>query len=145
MTAEHPIRVAVGPMPANGTSNVGPAPQQPSAAKPVQPAQTPFIDIHEGPDGLVLEADLPGVSQDNVAIHLEDNVLTLSAKVSHPVPPEAKLLHEEYRQGDYHRSFILSDEVDRDRISAELKNGILRLILPKAERAKTRKIEIKSS
>ena len=46
--------------------------------------------------------------------------------------------------GDYYRSFILSDEVDRDRITAELRNGVLRLILPKADRARTRRIEIRS-
>ena len=57
---------------------------------------------------------------------------------------KAQLVHEEYRLGDYHRSFILSDEVDRERITAELKNGVLRLFLPKAERARTRRIEIKS-
>ena len=54
------------------------------------------------------------------------------------------MLHEEYRVGDFYRSFILSDEVERGRITAELKNGVLRLMLPKAERAKTRRIEIKS-
>ncbi len=52
-----------------------------------------------------------------------------------PAPEGAQLLHEEYRLGDYRRSFILSDEVDRDRIAAELNNGVLTLLLPKAERA----------
>jgi HSP20 family molecular chaperone IbpA len=105
---------------------------------------TPLIDIHEGPDGLVLEADLPGASDSQVSIRLEDNVLSLHAKVDAPAPEGARVLHEEYRVGDFFRSFILSDEVERGRITAELKNGVLRLILPKAERAKTRKIEIKS-
>ena len=59
-------------------------------------------------------------------------------------PKGRRLLHEEYRLGDYRPSFILSDEVDRDRISAELKNGVLRLVLPKSERSRTRRIEIKS-
>ncbi len=54
------------------------------------------------------------------------------------------MIHEEYRVGDFQRSFILSDEVDRERITAELKEGVLRLFLPKAERARTRRIEIKS-
>ena len=144
MTAEHAIRVALGPSPGKVTQASGQAKTE-TSAKNTQPAQTPFIDIHEGPDGLVLEADLPGVSQDNVTINLEDNVLTLSAKVGGQGPVEGKLLHEEYRHGDFHRSFILSDEVDRDKISAELKNGVLKLHLPKAERAKTRRIEIKSS
>lgn len=105
---------------------------------------TPLIDIHEGPDGLVLDADLPGVTEENVSIQLEDNVLVLHAKVPAPFPEGARLLHEEYRVGDFSRSFILSDEVERGKIAAELRNGVLRLILPKAERAKTRRIEIKS-
>jgi HSP20 family molecular chaperone IbpA len=141
MNAEHPIPVQTGPNAPNGSH---PAAPQAGPARPVA-AQTPLIDIHEGPEGLVLEADLPGVGQDGVAIHLEDNVLNLTARVDFPAGEAVRLLHEEYRQADFARSFILSDEVDRERISAELKNGVLRLTLPKAERAKTRRIEIKSS
>ena len=59
-------------------------------------------------------------------------------------PEGTRVLHEEYGVGDFYRSFILSDEVERSRISAELRNGVLRLLLPKAERAKTRRIEIRS-
>ena len=128
-----------------------------SSAQPAEPSphptgvvnetrfyQTPSIDIHEGPEGLILEADLPGATENDVSIQLEDNVLVLHAQVSSSVPEAARLLHEEYRSVDYYRSFILSDEVERSRITAELKNGVLRLVLPKAERAKTRRIEIKS-
>ena len=106
---------------------------------------TPPIDIHEGPEGLILEADLPGVSEGQLSIQLEDNVLSLHAWADAPAPEGARALHEEYRPGDFYRSFILSDEVERSRISAELKHGVLRLVLPKAERAKTRRIEIKTS
>ena len=109
-----------------------------------RPYHTPLIDIHEGPDGLVLEADLPGASENNLSIQLEDNVLTLHARVDSSLPEGARPLHEEYRPADYFRSFILSDEVERSKITAELKNGVLQLNLPKAERAKTRRIEIKS-
>jgi HSP20 family molecular chaperone IbpA len=105
---------------------------------------TPLIDIHEGPEGLILEADLPGVTEENLNIQLEDNVLTLHARVPSPFPAGARVLHEEYRVSDFYRSFILSDEVERDKIAAELKHGVLRLSLPKAERARTRRIEIRS-
>jgi HSP20 family molecular chaperone IbpA len=108
------------------------------------PAFTPPIDIHEEPDGLVLEADLPGATEQNLRIQLEDNVLSLHARIDSPVPEGARLLHEEYRLGDYQRSFILGDEVDRQRITAELTHGVLRLFLPKADRMRTRRIEIKS-
>lgn len=137
----HSIRVEVS-RPAPGDS-----PQHEQAASHVtaQPATlTPLIDIYEGPDGLILEADLPGTTDGDVQVQLEDNVLTLHARVALSVPEGARTLHEEYRVGDFSRSFILSDEVERTKIGAELKNGVLRLTLPKSERAKTRKIEIKS-
>ena len=110
-----------------------------------QARQTPPIDIYEGPEGLVLEADLPGVPEHQVSIQLEDNVLSLHARAAAPAPEGARVLHEEYRPGDFYRSFILSDEVERSKITADLRNGVLRLNLPKAERAKTRRIEIKTS
>jgi HSP20 family molecular chaperone IbpA len=129
--------------PAARENNPGAAP---GGERPVAPEVylTPPIDIHEGPDGLILEADLPGASESQVNIQLEDNVLTLHAKAPSPVLEGARALHEEYPIGDFYRSFILSDEVERSRITAELVNGVLRLTLPKAERAKTRRIEIKS-
>jgi HSP20 family protein len=141
MNAETPVRVENGRPATVGEPQ---AVQRAQAARPFT-TQTPSIDIHETPDGLILEADLPGVAQDGVTIQLEDNVLNLTAKVQPTAPGESRLIHEEFRQGDFQRSFILSDEVDRERISAELKNGVLRLTLPKAERAKTRRIEVTSS
>jgi HSP20 family protein len=135
------IPVAMGRATAgNGTQ----APATMEEAPHASVYHTPLIDIHEGPDGLVLEADLPGASENNLSIQLEDNVLTLHARVPSTLPEGARALHEEYRAADYFRSFILSDEVERSKITAELKNGVLRLNLPKAERAKTRRIEIKS-
>lgn len=140
-TENRSIPVAVShPAPQAPTGQeVGPHAESQRAA-----AHTPLIDIHGGPDGLILEADLPGAAEGDVQIELEDNVLTLHARVAAPVPDGARLVHEEYRPGDYLRSFILSDEVERGKIAAELKGGVLRLTLPKAERAKTRRIEIKS-
>jgi HSP20 family molecular chaperone IbpA len=106
---------------------------------------TPLIDIHEGPDGLVLEADLPGVAEDALTVQLEDNVLSLHARVQLPPVEGSRVLHEEFRPGEFVRSFILSDEVDRSRITADLRNGVLRIVLPKAERTRTRRIEVTSS
>jgi HSP20 family molecular chaperone IbpA len=126
------------------------AANQPGNGHPAQPAPqpvdgfTPNIDIHESPDGLVLEADLPGATEKGIQIDLEDNVLNLSAPIEWAAPEGARVLHQEFRAGAYQRSFILSDEVDRDAISAQFRNGVLRLVLPKAERAKTRRIEVLS-
>jgi HSP20 family protein len=142
MSVDNPtirVRVGAGSAPAD--------PDSPNTAENLHKsseAYTPPIDIHEGPEGLILEADLPGATEQNLTVQLEDNVLSLYAKIDSPVPEGAQLVHEEYRLGDYRRSFILSDEVDRDRITAELKNGVLRLFLPKAQRTRTRRIEIKS-
>ena len=141
MKATHPsIRVMVG--------HQQPQTNAPGAFAETNPeldrAYTPPIDIHESPEGLTLEADLPGATESNLFIQLEDNVLSLHARIEPPAPEGARLLHEEYRVGDYYRSFILSDEVDRERITAELRNGVLRLILPKADRARARRIEIRS-
>jgi HSP20 family protein len=140
-TEQRPIRVAVGRPEAESASVRMALPATPDA-RAVD--QTPLVDIHEGPEGLILEADLPGVTEEDVVIQVEDNVLSLRARVTPPVPEGARTLHEEYRCGEYQRSFILSDEVERSRITAELRNGVLRLTLPKAERTKPRRIEIKS-
>jgi HSP20 family molecular chaperone IbpA len=122
-----------------------PSARTPTAETETPSHQVPLIDIHEGPDGLVLEADLPGATEDNLTIQLEANVLTLQARIEPRNLGEVRPIHEEYRPGEFFRSFILSDEVDRNGITAELKHGVLRLTLPKAERAKPRRIEIKAS
>jgi HSP20 family protein len=138
-TPQQPIRVAVG----RSVADPGAAAEGPAAGQLEH--LTPLIDIHEGPDGLVLEADLPGVTDEGLTVQLEDNVLSLYATPQRPAFEGARIVHEECRPGAFVRSFILSDEVDRGRISAELKNGVLRIDLPRAERARTRRIEVRSS
>ena len=141
MNAEgRPIPVAHGV----GRPVAGPEAAGEASLHPAE-RQTPMIDIHETPEGLVLEADLPGASESGLSVQLEENVLTLHARVEPALPENARPIHQEYRPGEFQRSFILSDEVDRERIAAELKNGVLRLTLPKAERARPRRIEIKTS
>lgn len=120
------------------------AQRAPAAATPARPVLSPLMDIREEPEGLLLEADIPGASDDSVAVDVQDNVLTLHARVQWPVPEGTRVLYAESRVGDYSRSFILSAEVDRSQITAELHNGVLRLWLPRADRVKTRRIEVKS-
>ncbi|HWE40258.1 MAG TPA: Hsp20/alpha crystallin family protein [Isosphaeraceae bacterium] len=137
------IRVAIGEPP----PELARAPSAPAAGPAPVPGatcQTPPIDIHEAPEGLILEADLPGVARDDLSVVLEDNVLELRAEVRPPWPEGARPLHEESRVAAFRRSFILSDEVERAKITAELANGVLRLTLPKAERARTRRIEVQA-
>jgi HSP20 family molecular chaperone IbpA len=102
----------------------------------------PPIDIYETAEGLVLYADLPGVTADDLELQVQDNRLTLYGRVQRREREDAVPLYQEYQVGDFLRSFILSDEVDHERIHARLTNGVLRVELPKAPRAKPRRIEI---
>jgi HSP20 family molecular chaperone IbpA len=119
-------------------------PEQSQAQRLPENLYTPALDIHETPEGLVLEADLPGVPQDQLRVQVKDNVLEIYGKVSWPIPDGAQLVHEEVRQGDFYRSFILSDEVDTERIVADFNQGVLRLTLPRAAKTRSRKIEVRT-
>ena len=103
---------------------------------------SPPIDIFETDEGLVLHADLPGVSIKTLELQVQDNKLTLFGRVRPVVPLEARTVHQEYGVGDFLRSFILSDEVDHERITATMTNGVLKVVLPKAPKPKSRRIEV---
>lgn len=100
----------------------------------------PPVDIYETEEGLVLLADLPGVSPNDVKLRLEDNILTIQAQARHLV--EAEPIYREFELYNFFRQFELSDEVDQERISASLNHGVLRLYLPRAEKAKPREIPV---
>ena len=104
----------------------------------------PPIDIFGTEQGLVLRADLPGVCIERLDLQIEDNKLTLFGRVEEAIPEGARLLHGEYQVGDFYRSFILSDEVDYERISAKMNLGVLEVTLPRVPRAKPRKIHVQS-
>ena len=103
-------------------------------------AVTPPVDIYETPEGLVVKADLPGVSGDGLDVRVESNLLTIRGKASRSAPGEP--VYREYDLVDFFRQFELSERVDQAKIAAELKNGVLTLNLPKAEEAKPRKIDV---
>ena len=105
---------------------------------------TPPIDIFETPEGLVLRADLPGVTAETLDLQVQDNKLTLLGRVAPQAPAGATLLHQEYHVGDYVRSFILSDDVDHERVSAKISNGVLDLLLPRIAKAEPRKIQVRA-
>lgn len=104
----------------------------------------PPIDIFGTEQGLVLRADLPGVCIERLDLQIEDNKLTLFGRVEETIPEGARLLHSEYQVGDFYRSFILSDEVDYERISAKMNLGVLEVTLPRVPRAEPRKIHVQS-
>jgi len=103
----------------------------------------PRVDIYETDKSIELLADMPGIDEKMVDITLEKNVLTIVGHVE-PVYPEGyNLVYSEYEIGDFERSFTLTDQIDQDQISAKVKNGVLRLSLPKSGKALSRKIEVK--
>lgn len=104
----------------------------------------PKVDIYETREAMVLIADMPGVDEQSVDITLEKNILTITGNVEAAIYDGKTLAYAEYDTGDYQRAFTISDEVDRERITAMVKNGVLRLTLPKAEKSKVKKIAIKS-
>ncbi len=104
----------------------------------------PRVDIYESGDNVVLLVDMPGVDEEGVDITLEKNMLTIRGHVEEVSPECFEVILSEYYIGDYERVFTLSDEVDRDKIDATIKQGVLRLTLTKSETAKTRKISVRT-
>lgn len=119
--------------------------EAPSKGERVRPGRVflPRVDIFETPQALVLVADMPGVSGDTVTLDLKDNLLTIFGQVSQPSEKES-LLSQEYAIGDYYREFQVGELIDKNKIEATVKNGVLTLTLPKAEVAKPRRIEVKT-
>ncbi|MBE0596818.1 MAG: Hsp20/alpha crystallin family protein [Desulfuromonadales bacterium] len=102
----------------------------------------PAVDIFETEQGLHLLADLPGVGKEGLSIDIHNGVLTIQGKGAE-LPGRQRLLRE-FDLVSYYRQFQLPEEIDAEKVSAELKNGVLTLQLPKAEAAKPRRIEITS-
>ena len=106
---------------------------------------SPQVDIVEKKEEIVVTADMPGVDEKSVDINLEKNILTIFGAVEEDnLLTKHQLYYAEYGIGDYERVFTLSDEINRDRIQATVRNGVLNVILPKAEAAKSRKIAVKA-
>jgi HSP20 family protein len=102
---------------------------------------TPPVDIYETGEGLVVKADLPGVDKENLDVRVENNLLSIRGRATHAAPGD--LIYREYGLINFFRQFELNERVDQSKISADLKNGVLTLNLPKAEEAKPRKIDVK--
>jgi HSP20 family protein len=105
----------------------------------------PAVDIFETDKEITLLADLPGVKAGDLNIDLHENVLTLNGDVAAPEREGETDVFREYRTGKYYRQFNLSELIDQSKIDAELKDGVLRLRLPKVEAAHPRQIKVKTS
>jgi HSP20 family protein len=123
-----------------------------SAADELAPAEhtrsgesyRPSVDILERADELVLLADVPGTTAEDIDVDFEDGTLTIHARVKPRQEPDTQYLLREYGVGDYYRTFRLSEVVDPGKITAEYADGVLTLHLPKAESSKPRKIDVKA-
>jgi HSP20 family protein len=103
---------------------------------------TPAANITETADNYLLDVDMPGVSESGVDLTLENDVLSIRGRCEPESHPDFRPTYREYETGDYRRVFTLSREVDRNRIEATVKDGVLHLVLPKTENAKPRKIQV---
>ena len=100
-----------------------------------RPVYSPRTDIYETEDRVVLVADMPGVDEKSIDVTLERNILTITGR-THDVAPEGyRLAYAEFERGDYQRSFALSNQADREGIQASMKDGVLRVSVPKAKPA----------
>lgn len=120
------------------TSDQAAAPRVPQA-----PHVVPPVDVFEDENGITVLADLPGVSRDRLAVRVDGDNLLVEGTAQAEVPDGMELIHGEARLPVYRREFALSRELDAARIDAQLKDGVLRLRIPKAEEAKPRRIEVR--
>lgn len=104
----------------------------------------PRFDIWETEEELVLNGDVPGVTQENLDIQFENEQLVIHGRVT-PRDENRKALYTEYGIGDFHRTFTIGEAIDVTQISAELSGGVLTIHLPKSEQLKPRKIEVQAS
>jgi HSP20 family molecular chaperone IbpA len=105
----------------------------------------PPVDIVETPEGLHLLADMPGVDEQSLNVHLDDGVLTIEGQVDLKEYEQLQPVYTEYNVGNYVRRFTLSSDVDTERITARMRNGTLELDIPKSEKAKPRRITVQTA
>ena len=103
---------------------------------------TPKVDVCESTDNYLVEAEMPGVNKYNVDVKFEEGVLTILGRVLPDQFTSYKQIYSEYELGNFERAFQVSDDVDLDRIQASIKDGILKLILPKKEALKPKCIKV---
>ena len=106
-------------------------------------AIVPPVDIYEEEEQVTLFADLPGVTRDDLNLQIDKDTLQIYGKTAKGAAADPATYYTEFPTRDFYRAFTIGEEIDREKISASMSNGVLKLVLPKAARAKPRKIEIK--
>ena len=114
-------------------------------ARSTAEALMPPVDVIEDSTGITLRADLPGVPKDKLSLQVEADTLTIEAEMTVATPEGMEASYAEVHVPRYRRAFTLSKELDPSKVSAELRNGVLNLRIPKAEHAQPRRIEVKVS
>ena len=109
---------------------------------PEQPALLPPVDIVEDAGGITFFADLPGVPRDKLSVYVDGESLVIQGEMGLEMPRNMEATHIEVNLPRYRRVFTLSKELDAERLSAELKQGVLKVHLPKARHAKPRRIDV---
>ena len=110
--------------------------------RPALPRLRPRVDIVERDNAFEIHVGLPGVSEENLTVLVEPDLLTIEGIMDDPAPAGKKPLYREHRAGSYFRQFALSDIVDHEQIVAQLTNGLLTVTLPKPEKAQPRRIAV---
>lgn len=109
------------------------------------PVYSPAVDIFENESSITVLADLPGVRANDLKIDLRENVLTLTGRVAASEASEEAAVLREYQAGMFFRQFTLGETIEQSKIDAKLTDGVLRLELPKAERARPRSIAVRNA
>jgi HSP20 family protein len=112
------------------------------ATRPMR-AFLPTADIFETDEALTVLLEMPGVDRDDIEVSVESGVLSIEGKINFAKYEGLQPIYSEYNIGPYRRTFRLSTRIEQDRIRAELQDGVITLVLPKAEEAKPRRIEVK--
>ena len=113
---------------------------------PVWNARTPAVDIREQENEYLMEAELPGLAEKDIELNVEDNILTLSSKKQESKEERKNgYLIRERCNYEFARTFVLPKDVDREKIKAEFKNGLLVVNIPKKPETKPQKIDVKSN
>ena len=102
----------------------------------------PVTDIFETPEALTVVLEMPGVDRNSVGASVENDVLTIEGRIDFTKYESMRPVYTEYNVGHYARSFEISDRIDQSKISAEIKDGVVTIVLPKGEQAKPRKIQV---
>lgn len=102
----------------------------------------PQTDIFEDEESLTIILEMPGVNKENVTADLENDVLRIEGKIDFSKYEDLEPVYTEYNIGHYKRAFTLSNKIDQRKISADMQEGVLKLVLPKSEEVKPRKITV---